>query len=320
MVFLVSSISTFQNLSILCVFMIEYRYTMDSDSRDIKVVIDTDHQQNYEVNNFLRKAINLFLIPILNRLPRRLFVGSGKRAKTVHEHAATHRALEVIYSFDHKLRFDKGILDGFMAYFWLKTNNAKALRNRLRLVKKELEKTINSLNKKEIRILNLACGSNRAIIEIVGRHKDNFDFEVFAVDKNELALEDARKLANLFDIHHLFNCHQDTVSKFLERNHNAKFDIIEMVGFLDYLNDEKAINLFNQIYSNLTKKGVFISGNIKDNPEKKFVIEVVGWPNLIFRNESDLINLLMNSKFKSSEIKIVYEPQNIHGVVVCKKL
>jgi hypothetical protein len=285
----------------------------------INITVDTDPQQNYEVNSFLRKAINFFLVPILNRLPQRLFTGSSKRAKTVHEHASTHRALEVIYSFDHKLNFDKGILDGFFAYFWLKTNNAKALRNRLKLVKKELEKAIKSINKKEIRILNLACGSNRAVIEIIGNHKDNFDFEVFAIDKNESAIEDAKKFAQLFDISNLFQWHQDTISKFFEENNNIKFDIIEMVGFLDYLDDEKAIRLFNQIYSTLTNKGVFITGSIKDNPERRFVTEVVGWPNLIFRSEFDLIKIIMGSKFKSSKIKIIYEPQNIHGVIVCKK-
>ncbi len=290
---------------------------MENFSKNIKIIIDND-SKDYEANSFLKKTINLFLIPILNRLPRRLFVNSGKRAETVHKHATTHKALEVIYSFDNKLHFDKGILDGFFAYFWLKTNNAKALRNRLRLVKKELENAINSLNKKDIRILNLASGSNRAVIEVAGRHKNNFDFEVFAVDKNETAIEDAQKLALSFDIAHLLRGHKNTISEFLDRN-DIKFDIIEMVGFLDYLEDKKVIQLFNKIHSVLIDKGFFITGNIKDNPERKFVTEVVGWPRLIFRSESDLIKLLMASSFKSEEINIIYEPQNIHGVVVCKK-
>lgn len=285
-------------------------------AQNIKITIDDDPR--HEHNKPLRKAINKFLIPILNSLPKGFFVKSGKRAEIVHKHATTHKALEVIYNFDHKLRFDKGILDGFMAYFWLKTNNAKALRNRLRLVTKELENATHSLNKKDIKILNLACGSNRAVIEVVGKHKNKFNFEVFGVDKNETALEDAKNLCKIFDIEHLTKWHQDTVSGFLSKN-NIKFDIVEMVGFLDYIPDEKAINLFNDIYSALSGDGIFITGNIKDNPERRFVTEVVGWPNLIFRNESDLIKILLQSKFKDSDIKIIYEPQNIHGVIVAKK-
>ncbi len=69
---------------------------MENNEKNIKIIVDNDHR-DYEVNSFLRKAINLFLIPILNRLPRRLFVNSGKRAETVHKHATTHKALEVIY-------------------------------------------------------------------------------------------------------------------------------------------------------------------------------------------------------------------------------
>ena len=291
---------------------------MKNFSNNIKIIVDND-SKDYEVNSFLRRAMNFFLIPVLNRLPKGIFVKSGKRAEAVNQHATTHKALEVIYSFDHKIKFEKGILDSFMAYFWLKTNNAKALRNRLKLVKKELIKAIHSFNKKEIRILNLACGSNRAIIEVVGLHKEKFDFEIFGVDRSDSAIEYGKNLTSIFDIAHLFKWHQDTISNFLKNNTNIKFDIIEMVGFLDYVKDEKAILLFNQIYSALTDDGVFITGNIKDNPEKRFVTDVVGWPNLIFRNESDLIKLITNSKFKSSNIKIIYEPHNIHGVIKCKK-
>lgn len=293
---------------------------MENIAKNIKIIIDSN-PQDYEINNFLKRAINFLLIPILNRLPRGFFVKSGKRAETVHQHATTHKALEVIYSFDHKLKFEKGILDGFMAYFWLKTNNAKALRNRLKLVKKELEKAIHLIKKKEIRILNLAAGSNRGVVEVVGLYKDNFDFEVFCVDKNESAIEDAKKLARFFNIEHILKFNQDTISNFLKNNNGneIKFDIVEMVGFLDYVEDKKAILLFDQIYSALTDKGIFIVGNIKDNSERKFVTEVVGWPNLIFRSESDLIKLIMNSKFKLSKVEIIYEPQNIHGVVICRK-
>jgi len=296
----------------------DYNFTMENLPKNIEIIIDND-PKDYEANGVLRKLINFFLIPILNRLPSKLFLSSSKKAIAVYKHATTHKALEIIYSFDNKLNFEKGILDGFFTYFWQKTNNAKALRNRLKLVKKELKKAIHSFNKRDLRILNLACGSNRAVIEVVGEHKDNFDFEVFAVDKSISAIEDAQKLAFSFDIAHLLKTHQSTISEFLDKSKNIKFDIVEVVGFLDYVEDNKAILLFNQIYSVLTDNGIFITGNIKDNSERKFVTEVVGWPKLIFRNETDLINLLMNSKFKSSKIKIIYEPQNIHGVIICRK-
>lgn len=292
---------------------------MENIPKNIKITIDND-PKDYEVNKFLRKFINFFLVPILNRLPRGLFVRSSKKAGNVHKHATTHKALEIIYSFDNSFNFKKGILDGFFTYFWQKTNNCKALRNRLKLVKKELDRAIQSFNKKDIKILNLASGSSAAVMDIIVMHKNNFDFEVLAVDKNDSAIEDAQKMASVLDISHLFNWNQDIISNFFKKyNKNIKFDIIEMVGFLDYLKDDKAISLFNEIHSALTDGGIFITGNVKDNSEKRFATEVVGWHNLVFRNEFDLMRILSKSKFKSSDIKIIYEPQNIHGIVVCKK-
>lgn len=283
------------------------------------MLIDTDIELNYEVNGFVRNTANLFLIPILNRLPKRVFIGSSRKAKKVHEHVTTHTALEVIYSFNNELNLQKGVLEGLITYFWQTTNSAKALRNRLKLVKKEVDKAISSLNKKEITVLNLACGSNVAVFETVAKYKNILSIDVFGVDRNETAIIDAEKLASGFGIGNLFKGYRNTISGFLNENKHLKFDIIEMVGFLDYVEDAKAIDLFNQIHSALKEGGVFITGNVTDNPERKFITEVVGWPRLIFRDENDLENLRSSSKFNDCESRIVYEPQNIHAVVICRK-
>lgn len=283
------------------------------------MLIDTDIEPNYEVNSFVRNTANFFLTPILNRLPKRVFIGSSKKAKKVHEHVTTHTALEVIYSFNNELNFQKGLLDGLITYFWQTTNSAKALRNRLKLVKKEVDKAISSLNKKEITVLNLACGSNVAVFETVAKYKNILSIDVFGVDRNEKAIIDAENLASGFGIGNLFKGCRNTISGFLNENKHLKFDIIEMVGFLDYVEDAKAIDLFNQIHSALKEDGVFITGNVTDNPERRFITEVVGWPRLIFRDENDLKNLISSSKFNDCESRIVYEPQNIHAVAICRK-
>jgi len=283
------------------------------------MLIDTDIEQDYEVNGFVRNTANLFLTPILNRLPKRVFIGSSRKAKTVHEHVTTHTALEVIYSFNNELNFQKGVLEGLITYFWQTTNSAKALRNRLKLVKKEVDKAISSLNKKKITVLNLACGSNVAVFETVAKYKNILSIDVFGVDRNEKAIIDAEKLASGFGIGNVFKGCQNTISGFLNENKHLKFDIIEMVGFLDYVEDAKAIELFNQIHSALKEDGVFITGNVSDNSERRFITEVVGWPRLIFRDEKDLADLISSSKFNDCESRIVYEPQNIHAVVICHK-
>jgi len=51
------------------------------DNGNIKII--TENETGYEINSPLRKFINFFLIPILNRLPKGLFISSSKKAKTL---------------------------------------------------------------------------------------------------------------------------------------------------------------------------------------------------------------------------------------------
>ncbi len=287
-----------------------------------EVIVDYD--ETYEKNSIFREFLNLFIIPIINNLPTKLFLKTTKKAQEVHQHATTYKALEIVYTFDNKINFNEGILKGLLLSFFQKTNNAKALRNRLRLVKKKIKESIDyflSKNKKEIQILSLASGSNKAVLETVSILKDKANFKIFSVDKHLDAIEYSKSLAKSLNIYDFCEWYQDTISNFLKicKENNKKFDIIEMVGFLDYVEKDKAIYLFNEIFDILENDGFFICGNIKDNKERKFITEVIKWPGLIFRDEYDLLKILKNSKFKNSRYKIIYEPLKIHGIIFAYK-
>lgn len=285
-----------------------------------QIKIYTDYDGIYEIDGLLRKLMDFFTIPLLNNLPSSIFVKSSKKAESVSKHATTHKALEIVYNFNYKFDFRKGILEEIFTYLWNLTHNAKALRNRLKLVKKQLMKSISEVEKDEITIASLACGSTRAVIETIANFKSNKNFKIYAVDKNEKALEASKSLAKSLKIEHLFTWYQASINDFLDSLNEIQFDIIEMVGFLDYRNDEEAIELFNKIYDRLNQEGFFITGNIKPNPEVKFLVNVVKWPYLIFRNENDLITLFSKSKFVNSTMEIVTEPQHIHIVSRIKKI
>ncbi|MCS7201029.1 MAG: class I SAM-dependent methyltransferase [Patescibacteria group bacterium] len=287
-----------------------------------KIKITTDNDKIYEINKTPRKILNFFLIPVLNNIPRKFFVGSSKKAKSVNKHATTHRALEIVYSFNYKLDTKEGLISAIFTYLWNITNNAKALRNRLRLVKKELIKSIREIKKEKIIIASLACGSTRSVIEAVAEAiKKNIEknFKIYAIDKNEDALQQSKSLAEKLAIERFFIWQQSSVNEFLDST-NEKFDIIEMVGFLDYKNDEESIELFNKIHSKLNENGVFITGNIRYNPEMKFLINVVGWPHLIFRTENDLLKIIEQTNFKGYPVEIIKEPQNIHMIAKIGKI
>lgn len=292
---------------------------MHNNQKQVKIYFDND--RIYEKNSVIRKILNFIFLPILNNLPKKFFIKSSKKAQDVSKHATKHNALEVVYSFNYKLDLNEGFLQGMFTYLWNLTNNAKALRNRLKLVKKEIIKSIKEINKDSIVIASLACGSTRSVIEAVNEIRKlgtNKDFKIYAIDKNEDALESSKKLAKDYKIDHLFIWHQSSVNEFLD-SIQERIDVIEMVGFLDYKKEDESIELFNKIYDKLSDNGIFITGNIRYNPEMKFLINVVGWPHLIFRTENDLIKIIEQSKFKNSPIEIIKEPQSIHIIGVIKK-
>jgi hypothetical protein len=348
----------------------------------IPVIIDRSREIGYEIEGKYRKFINSFLVNVLGLLPVKsaslLFSRTSKDGDVVKKNATTHKALEIIYSFDKKIKKDQGLVNGLFTHTWQHLLNSKALRNRLRLVKEQLRLAIlSSTNNDEIKILSLGAGSARAIIEVMEEFKNsNIKIKAMLLDKNKEAMDYGQTIAREYDLRRMTenskelsgsykyksaqkfidvfeqtgnmdkakeiaeNFGEDfdkTISFINEKNlendliwvngsifdvekyckkHDFYPDILEMVGFMDYLDENKSINLLDRIFELLTKKGIFIGCNIKDNRESKFLTKVLGWP-MIYKDEEYLKKIINKSSFNNS--KIIYEPLMVHGLIVCKK-
>ena len=175
-------------------------------------------------------------------------------------------------------------------------------------------------NKKDvIKLFSLASGSARAVIEVMGKlKKQGIIVEAKLLDLNQGALEKSKEIAIENDVLNSISLCRDKVSNFIEYCDGWRPDIIEMVGFLDYLNDEKALSLFKKIISTMTPGGFFITCNIKDNYERKFITKILNW-DMIYRDEIDLAKLMLESGFLPSRCKIIYEPSLIHGLTMGEK-
>src|ERR1035437_5754061 len=170
------------------------------------IVIDDDKKLCYETNSPIRKIMNIFLIPTLYILPsstRRLLKKTHKSAEEVIMHATTHRAMEVLYN--RAKHPPANFLQKFFLSLWLGTNNSKAVRNRLRLVKREIKNKIVELasQKKEVKILNIASGAARAVIESLDEVSSKNDFQVSAIfiDQNHEAISFSQQLAGTHKYH-----------------------------------------------------------------------------------------------------------------------
>jgi len=292
------------------------------------ITVDRDPEIGYETNSTLKKVVNFFLIPVLNSLPaglQTLLKKTHKSAKEVIEHTTTHQALEVVYNKGYPER-SQHLVHHLFHTIWFNTNNAKAVRNRLRLVKRELHDAISRLSRerRKIAILSIASGSARAVFEVLSQIQLGKDTELTAtfLDKNSDAIEYSKRLAELYCSGKRmdFQWVNDRIENFFENQQtgNNKYNIVEVVGLVDYFKDKKAVQVFRTIYDHLADDGILITANINNNPERKFLTEAIGWE-MIYRSGEQLASLVMNAGFGAENIKVFYEPLKIHCVLIASK-
>lgn len=295
--------------------------------KGIIITIDNDDTLSYETNSILKKIINFFLVPILNLLPsgfQKLIKKSHRQTGEVIENATTYKAIEILYNYGYQHE-SKKLTQKIMHKIWFDFNNSKAIRNRLKLVKRELKKSIDKLSncQSNINLLSIASGSARAVIEVLSQLKlPNNKIFVKFLDKNNDANKHSQKLARSYLGSNLNNYDldwiTDTISGFSKYYRGQKVDIVEMVGILDYFNDNQVLKTFSLIFDNLSDNGVLITSNISDNKERKFITKIIGWP-MIYRTAEDLIELALRAGFDDKKIKVIYEPLKIHGLLIAIK-
>lgn len=292
------------------------------------IILQKKSDEKFEINGPLELILDTFLlIPLLNALPKKmapLVRKSHRGANEVLDHKTTHRALEVLYN-SGKHHTNNGLLNRFFRWVWFNTNNSKAVRNRLLIVKREVDRHLRVLltQKQKIQILSIASGSARAIIDVLSTIHIPIEssVEVYFLDKNRDALDYSRQLFNsLGNPKHLAGKWiNDTASNFAKYlNENQKLDVVEMVGLLDYFEDEKVIQISKEISKYLVPDGLFITANIADNSERPFVTNFIDWK-MIYRNPEQIHNLISRGGFITENIKTYVEPLRIHSVVVARK-
>ncbi len=292
-----------------------------------EVGIYKDPSVDFEANNLFEKILDFILIPILNSLPssfRKFIKKSNKSAKGVIENKTTHKALEILYSNGHDPKRKKSLKETMFQKIWFNTNNSKGVRNRLRIVKNEIQNAIQELSSdnKDINILSIASGSARAVLEAVrdSNISEDYNVSITFLDKNPSALEYSKELVEELGISKKYNLKwvNDTVSNFPKYLKGAKPNIIEMVGLLDYFTNKKTEEVFNLIRENLDNNGIFIAANISPNNEMKFVTNLIGWE-MDYKTPDDLINIAINAHFRNENILVYYEPLKVHSVIIIKK-
>jgi len=293
----------------------------------MRIKVDSDSDVDYEKSSSLRTIIRHPIVFILNNAPsksRNLIKKSHRSAKKVIEEATTHEAIETLYKFGEP-EHSKTVLQKFFHFVWFTTNNSKAVRNRLRLVTRELKNAIKEHvdQRKNVKILSIAAGSARAVLDAVSDYNSlsKEEIKVTFLDKNPKANEYSQRLVleRNYPDNHMFNWIVDKAGNFPKYLKDEDCpNIVEIVGLLDYFENDAIERLMRLIYENLEDGGVFITSNIIDNLERKFVTNVVGWK-MIYKKPEEFHKIAKEAGFKDENISILIEPFKIHFVMIAKK-
>ena len=299
--------------------------------------------QSFETHRFTFVAAQLFIgwimtlwalnvwafnVYILRKNPHGNFSGalglfefsSGCRA--VREGSTSWKALKLIYNWYGDFGFKPAISRDPFAWFWLKNVNGQAVRNRLKIIVRELMNAIAQVSQKnnEVRILSIASGSAQSIFLAIKGLRDNGftgKISLCLLDLDREALEYSKKLAEIYNISSSdISFIVAPVSHIKKELRGQRFDIIEMAGLLDYLTDRQAFKLMKRIYSMLAPGGYFVTCHIHPNFEMYFMRWVCCWQ-MIYRTISHFSKIIREAAAWNS--RIITEPHYIHSVAVCKK-
>ncbi len=226
----------------------------------------------------------------------------------------------------------RGQLDSFggrLVRFWLNQPDGQSVRNRLRITYKEILKELCLLWERKpgqpIRVLSLACGSAQATVEALAMFLAAYSdakgkIELHLVDLSGSSLMRAIHLAKIRGVESHVFIHIKDVKSFVREQPADRWDIVEMVGFLDYRPWKSAVGICREIRRITRVNGLFISAHIGPNPWSFVVRWVINWPLLIRRPIQAYRQILLQAGFADREIAMHVEPHRIHPVGVCRKL
>ena len=239
----------------------------------------------------------------------------AEKLRLIKEGSASWKALDVIYN--HKFGKNRTVV-GWLEDFWIGMMNAQSVRNRFKLIKIKLKETLLKFRREpEVRMISIACGSAQAVIEVISElKKEGVIVRVFLVDMSREALAHAENLAVKHGIADQIETRRLNVIKTAIPISDFKPHVVEMLGLLDYLDRKTAVKFIGDILNQMPREGIFLTCNIRHNLEMFFLWWVINWP-MIYRSPKELQSIITEAGF--SEVEIVYEPLNIHGIVIAKK-
>jgi len=251
----------------------------------------------------------------------RLWEASDSLAE-IRREASRFKALERVYLGpfeDPKYEKEKYFFTRLMLE---NIKNSLATRNRKRIIKRELMNFVKSKKTHgdtPITVLSIGAGSARAIIEGAGSlKKDGFSLNLRLVDHDSEAIKAAELLAKENSIQYSLKSIEANfyeIRKYLKEGQYV--DFVEIVGLLDYLNDRTVRFLLSCVREFMRDNGLILFSNVVPNDEQEFLHNIIGWPQMKYREGRQVQGFARDTGFINSEF--IPEPTGFISLIKARK-
>lgn len=196
-----------------------------------------------------------------------------------------------------------------------------AVRNRKEDFKRLVAKFVNDRKEKQLRIMNLGCGPCRDLQELFMAHSLSDGRIIFdCYDHDERAITYAKSLlGNNPNVNFIKeNALRFAATKKINSIIDKKYDLIYVMGVLDYFNHRISVRLISNLKKLLNKNGVIAISNVRDRYSNPSIhcMEWVGDWILIYRTEEEFEKIFLEAGFKKDKLKIQYEQQGIMQYII----
>ncbi len=284
---------------------------------------------NAEINNVFREIMNFEKECLINNEEEKLYKlkrifmerirGPFERGEYIqwilkkpYGYAGDFKIIEDVYQNNpSSVGFDR-LFDNYT----MMSAISIAVRNRKNDFKRMITDYVSSKQNCPIRIMDLASGPCREILEMLTENKSLYKhviFDCYDSDINSIKYSQKR-LSNYKNINFFEeNAARIAFRKDINALIDKKYDIIYSTGLFDYFEEKIAFRLIQNLKKLLTPHGVLIISDVRDkysNPSLHFMEWVGEWP-LVYRNDDDFRKIFINAGFKKEAIKPDYEQQGI---------
>ena len=220
-----------------------------------------------------------------------------------------------------------GLLGLLVDRYCLDTPPARAVRERRRLlsdiIEEEVERRISwGLKPGEtVRIMNLACGSNRELFDFLKRSKRTDAIEALCIDADKDALKYTAEKVDTFPHDASIMLVQENVIKWSlgrSRYDFSRQDIIYSAGLTDYLDERLFTALVKKARGLLRPGGVLILSNFSvNNPNKAWMDHMLQWK-LIHRTDQDLKRMFVAGGL-GKDVEVFHEREGVNLFAIGRK-